>query len=77
LFPVILVVYDGQRDKAYWLSVQDYFADQPTPDFFAAGDWINVHIPVSQSVSRRAIREIARQKNSLQDQYERKVHRHA
>jgi hypothetical protein len=43
-YPVVLVVYDGQKDKAYWLSIHDYFADQPSAVLFAAGEWINVSI---------------------------------
>lgn len=49
LYPVVLVVYDGAQDKAYWLSVQDYFANRPTRELFASGDWVNVHIPWRQS----------------------------
>ena len=27
-YPVILVVYDGQRDRAFWIHIQAYFADR-------------------------------------------------
>ena len=75
-YPVVLVVYDGQKDKAYWLSIHDYFADQPSAVLFAAGEWINVHIPLSNRLDRRFIRKIARTKNEIHRQFERKVHGH-
>src|SRR3954451_23753318 len=27
--PVVLVLYDAQEDKAYWLDVQEYFRSEP------------------------------------------------
>jgi hypothetical protein len=65
-FPVILVVYDGQRDRAYWLHVQGYFADRPATDLFLAGETITVHIPASHRLNRRAVERIVQQKNLTQ-----------
>lgn len=45
-FPVILVLYDGGRDRAYWLYVQEFFARYPTSELFVASDTLNVHVPV-------------------------------
>jgi hypothetical protein len=64
-YPVILVVYDGPRDRAFWLYIQAYFADR-TPQLFAGGGTVRVHIPMSQRLNPRAIRAIARAKNALQ-----------
>jgi hypothetical protein len=76
-YPVVLVIYDGRKERAYWLAVQDYFAERPTAELFGAGEWINVHIPVSQRLDPRSIRRITQRKNELHRQFERKVHRHA
>jgi hypothetical protein len=65
-YPVILVIYDGQRDRAYWLHVQDHFADQPTPDLFLAGQTINVRVPVSRRLDRRSVQQMVQRKNAIQ-----------
>lgn len=62
--PVILVVYDGSRDRAFWLHVQAYFAGRPTADLFLAGQTVNVHIRLSDRLNRRSIHEINRRKNA-------------
>ena len=72
-YPVVLVLYDGSRDKAYWLHVQDFFAGYPTAQLFAAGDQLNIHIPTAQRVNRRAIRQLARYKNEVQEQIQRRA----
>ncbi len=72
-YPVIFVLYDGSRDRAYWLHIQSHFAGYPTAKLFATGDELNVHIPLVQRVNRRAIRAIARCKNEVQEQIHRKA----
>jgi hypothetical protein len=67
-FPVVLVVYDGQRDRAYWLYVQRYFADWRTAELFAAGETINVHIPLRSRISQRSITRIAGFKRDVHEQ---------
>ena len=62
---MILVVYDGQRDRAYWIHIQAYFAER-TPELFAGGETVSVRIPMSQRLNPRGIRAIALAKNSLQ-----------
>jgi hypothetical protein len=62
--PVILVVYDGMRDRAFWLHVQAYFGGRPTADLFLAGQTINVHLRLIDRLDRRSIREIVRRKNA-------------
>jgi hypothetical protein len=27
-YPVVLVIYDGRKEQAYWLSLQEYFANR-------------------------------------------------
>lgn len=67
-YPVILIVYDGQKDKAYWIHIQPYISDHHTAELFAGGETINVHIPIVNRLNRRAIQEIVRSKNDLQKQ---------
>ena len=66
--PVILVVYDGKSDRAYWLHVQAYFASHPPPVSFVIGLTVNVHFRLSDRLNRRSIREIVRRKNAIQAQ---------
>ena len=52
-YPVILVVYDGQKDKAYWIHIQAYMSDRRTPELFAGGDTISFHIPIGNRINPR------------------------
>lgn len=63
--PVILVVYDGKKDRANWLHIQEYFARRPTADLFLAGQTIQVHLRRADRFNRRAVQEIIRRKNAL------------
>jgi hypothetical protein len=76
-YPVILVVYDGQKDKAYWIHIQAYFADRRTPELFARGETIVVRIPLRNGLDPRAITEIARLKNDVHGQIRGKGPGHA
>jgi len=59
LSPVIFVVYDAQRKRAWWLHVQKYFESLPTKDLFTRTTSIRVHIPISNRIDRRAIGRFA------------------
>lgn len=63
--PVILIVYDGGRERAYWLDVQSYFSGYQTAELFASGETIHAHVPARNRFNRRALREIARYKNDF------------
>jgi hypothetical protein len=71
-FPVILVIYDGRRDRAFWLHVQGYFADHATADLFLAGETINVHLPMGNRFNRRAVLGIVQRKNATQAHFQEK-----
>ncbi len=71
-YPVILAVYDGQRDRAFWLHVQSYFLDEPAVDLFVARETINVRLPVTNRLNRRSIHEIGRRKNAIQAAFHRR-----
>ncbi len=74
--PVVLIVYDGTADRAYWLYVQAYFAQRSTTELFSAGETVNVHISVKNRVSRRSIGKIAGYKHEIERQLSGKVHHH-
>lgn len=64
-YPVILVVYDGQKDKAYWIHVQAYFSDRRTAELFSGAETVSVHMPIGNRLNPRAIQKIARCKNDV------------
>ena len=67
-YPVILVVYDGRRDRAFWLHVQAHFADHPPADWFLAGKTVNVHLPRTNRLNRISVRTIVQHKNTIHAQ---------
>ncbi len=73
-YPVILVVYDAARDRAYWLYVQAYFIDRSTADLFTGGEMINVHVPTKNRINRRSIQEIAEYQRRIRGQLTGRVH---
>jgi hypothetical protein len=75
-FPVILVVYDGKRDRAYWLDVQAYFGAKPTAELFLAGETINVHVPIANRLNRRSLTRMIDRKNAAQARLRRRDHSH-
>jgi hypothetical protein len=58
--PVILILYDAQRELAYWLHVQKYFRDRRSPRMTASGQTTTVLLPCEQVLSEEAIRGFAR-----------------
>src|SRR5262249_33266121 len=55
--PVILVLFDAVRKRAYWLFIQQYF--RPSSRRPAKGaKTIRVRVPLQQTISRRAIARI-------------------
>jgi hypothetical protein len=57
--PVILVVYDGQGDKAYWLYVQKYLDEKQvsSEDLSAEQDRLTVRLPRKNRLNRKAIEQ--------------------
>jgi len=56
---VILVVYDAQRRRAYWLDVQRYFESIPTKSLFTKTGRVSVRIPMTNRLNRRAVQRFA------------------
>lgn len=58
--PVILIVYEAQEDKAYWLWVQDYFQRRRWGERAGASSTVTVHIPTDNILNEAAVRLFAR-----------------
>jgi hypothetical protein len=65
--PVILVIYDGQKDRAFWIFVQLYLneknvtMDDLTPD----QDRVTLRIPLAQRLNRGAVEQFRRFRNQF------------
>jgi hypothetical protein len=70
LMPVILVLYDGQRDKAYWLYVQQYLQENNVDldDLSTRQDRVTVHIPVRNRLHPKAVEKFRQFRDRLQEQ---------
>lgn len=58
--PVILIVYDAQHDKAYWLYVQAYFRGQRWKRRAGRARMVTVHVPAANALDAAAVRSFAR-----------------
>ncbi len=63
---MILAVYVGRRDRAFWLHLQAYFNARSSADQFLAGQTINVHLRLTDRLNARSIRRIVRRNNLIQ-----------
>jgi hypothetical protein len=63
--PVVLVLFDASRRKAYWLAVQQYFQDT-TRQPKKGTKTVRVRVPRRQAVNRRAIQRIRQLKSFRQ-----------
>lgn len=75
-YPVILVVYGGQEDRAYWIHIQRYVSGRRIPELFLDGETMTIHIPMANRFNPRAILAIARDKNILQTRLRGEGHAH-
>jgi hypothetical protein len=60
LIPVILVLYDAQEDRAFWLYVQDYFRRQGWAKRAGRTTTVTVRIPRDNLLVEAAVRQFAR-----------------
>jgi hypothetical protein len=58
--PVILIIYDAQADKAYWLYVHEYFRRLQWAHRAASATTVTVHVPVANVLDEAAVRQFAR-----------------
>jgi hypothetical protein len=56
--PVVLILFDASRRKAYWLGVQLYFREDGTRQPKKGAKSVRVRVPKRQLVNRRAIQKI-------------------
>ena len=53
--PVILMLYDASRERAYWLHVQDYFKKDDAPRPKKGAKTVRARIPARQVVNLRSV----------------------
>jgi hypothetical protein len=53
--PVILILFDALRRRAYWLPVQRYFREEAARQPRKGAKTIRVRVPRRQAVNRRAV----------------------
>jgi hypothetical protein len=53
--PVILILFDVSRKRAYWLAVQNYFRTDGVRHPRKGAKTVRVRVPLRQVVNRRAI----------------------
>ncbi|MDQ3842888.1 MAG: DUF4365 domain-containing protein, partial [Bacteroidota bacterium] len=61
--PVLLVIYDAQNDKAYWLDIQEYFKSITLSKKQKAQKSFRVHVSRTNKVNIRSMKKIAQIKN--------------
>ncbi|MCI0462255.1 MAG: DUF4365 domain-containing protein [Gemmataceae bacterium] len=64
--PIILIFYDAQEDRAYWLYVQEYFRGQQWAERAGQASTVTVHVPARQVLDEAAIRLFARFRDACQ-----------
>jgi hypothetical protein len=64
--PVILVLFDATRRRAYWLCVQRYFHEDTTRKPKKGAKTVRVRVPMRQVVNRRAIARLRDLKQQTQ-----------
>jgi hypothetical protein len=65
-FPVILILFDATRRRAYWLAVQEYFRGDARRRPKKGTKTVRVRVPAQQAVNRRAIATMRRLKREAQ-----------
>lgn len=67
-FPVLLVIYDSTRDKAYWVYIQRYFESMQDFSLDNVKKTYSIRVPVDQVISEEAIRKFAEFKQLVLNQ---------
>jgi hypothetical protein len=57
-WPVILILFDASRRRAYWLHIQGYFRREEASRPKQGAKTVRVRVPKRQVVSRRAVAKI-------------------
>ena len=64
--PVVLVLFDAIRRKAYWLGVQRYFRDDNARQPKKGAKTVRVQVPKRQLMNRQGIKRICGMKQAIQ-----------
>lgn len=63
--PVLLILYDAQEKKAYWLHVQDYFMEDPSRRPGGRAQTLTVRIPLANEFTERTVDSIRARKAAI------------
>lgn len=64
-YPVILIIYDAQLEKAYWLYIQNYFENLESFQLERIGRTYTLRIAIQQLVDQGALQEWATFKKNV------------
>jgi hypothetical protein len=64
--PVVLVVYDARRDRAYWIDIQNYI--ETTRLTLDRSDRVTLRVPVKNRVNKRSILHFRRLRDDVLEQ---------
>jgi hypothetical protein len=67
--PVVLVLFDASRRRAYWLHVQPYFRSDASRRPKRGAKTVRVRVPKRHAVNRRAVARLRRHKQEVLDRY--------
>lgn len=56
LYPVIFVIYDTTRDRAFWLHVQEYVSGGTIFELARTGASVTIRVSLKQAIDQEAIR---------------------
>jgi hypothetical protein len=73
-YPVIFVVYDAKKHIGYWIYLQAYFQALAGFSLSSIRKSINLHIPISNKISKGAMANFKRYKNKLYSQVQNVIH---
>lgn len=68
--PVILILFDASKRRAYWLYVQHYFSASPQNKLGQSAKTVRIRIPKQQVVNRSAIKKMRAYKQRVLEQLE-------
>jgi len=65
MHPVILVIFDAQNDRAYWIHIQAYFRSVDPDTGPNIRMYRTIRIPVKNRMNRSAMMNFAEEKNMI------------
>lgn len=65
LMPVILILYDGQADAAYWLYIQQHFSGQKASLLKKSQRHLTIHLPLINRLDPAAVKQLAALKQGI------------